>query len=139
MRPTGLEPATGSLPPGFGPGASASWATTARLMVPSEGFEPSHSHGLNVPPLPVGVRRHGAPGGTRTPSGPVRSRVLYPIEVRAHVLCEMETREGFEPPMIMTGLQPAPFNQTRAPRHKNPGSDLNRRDEPEKLASLATR
>lgn len=50
------------------PAFSPSCFTGIEPMVPTEGFEPSHSHGLNVRPLPVGLDRriHGTGREDRT-------------------------------------------------------------------------
>jgi hypothetical protein len=46
--------------------------------------------------------KFGAPGGTRTRNPQIRSLVLCPIELRAHIQI-MAEREGFEPSVPFWG------------------------------------
>ena len=49
------------------------------------------------------IELYGAPGEIRTPDPLVRSQILYPTELRAHILAE---REGFEPSMGFCPILP---------------------------------
>ena len=74
-------------------------------MVHPKGFEPLTARfvaGYSIQ-LSYGCKyksKNGASEGIRTPDRPVRSRVLYPAELRMHILIfKMAVREGFEPSM----------------------------------------
>ena len=75
------EITSGSCPPPFG------FATLIRNSLPAN---LSNSYRSNSPVVNVyhgpkwGLLKNGAPGEIRTPDRPVRSRVLYPAELRAH-------------------------------------------------------
>ncbi len=49
----------------------------------------------------VSLLKDGAPGEIRTPDPLVRSQVLYPAELRAHIIsiASLAEKEGFEPSM----------------------------------------
>ena len=47
--------------------------------------------------------KNGASEGIRTPDRPVRSRVLYPAELRMHIY-KMAVKEGFEPSIELLTL-----------------------------------
>ena len=51
----------------------------------------------------IDLEESGAPGEIRTPDPLVRSQILYPTELRAHMMAE---REGFEPSMSFWPILP---------------------------------
>ena len=81
-------------------------------VVRAAGLEPAREPGLSRPPLPIGLRAHGAGGRIRTDKHGGLSSADKPILVRRHNLV---ARPGFEPGKSLPSEGSAFTNLTSGP------------------------
>ena len=81
-------------------------------VVRAAGLEPAREPGLSRPPLPIGLRAHGAGGRIRTDNHGGLSSADKPILVRRHNLV---ARPGFEPGKSLPSEGSAFTNLTSGP------------------------
>jgi hypothetical protein len=89
--------------------------SSCRVMPPvvrAAGLEPAREPGLSRPPLPIGLRAHGAGGRIRTDKHGGLSSADKPILVRRHNLV---ARPGFEPGKSLPSEGSAFTNLTSGP------------------------
>ena len=89
--------------------------SSCRVMSPvvrAAGLEPAREPGLSRPPLPIGLRAHGAGGRIRTDKHGGLSSADKPILVRRHNLV---ARPGFEPGKSLPSEGSAFTNLTSGP------------------------